>query len=642
MTQLNDAQLAAVTTDAPRVLLSAVPGSGKTQTLAERCASLMRERGYSPENILCLTFSRKAAIEMRHRIARLLPGFALQTLMVATFHAFAHWLLRGFGSPRYRPGLSVIDQMERQAMIEDLIRENAYDRLKGLAKRVESLFRREIAAAADDLTAAHGASALTPEEQAAMRLLQQYRHRLASINAIDIDDMVPEAGRLVREQADLASVLRGRFAHVQVDEFQDTSPDQQALLDALNPSSLFVVGDYRQAIYSFRGARPRGFLDFARREFVQVLRLDLNYRSRSEICKHANALAQHATERMEGEIIPDRAGGERVGRVAAVSHDEPTTEAAYVTAAIRRQHESGHRWGDIAVLARTNSALDLTERALLSADIPVLAAQRRARAWDSLEVRWLINLLRLFRNPDDSRALEALLRWPTALASASDLADWRLRAHECGTSLGLAILASDTGEGAEVPARQVLREIAAERANATDLSKASELLLALLCCFPEDVRGRLLDAVRLIVEWEAEQTGASVRDLLSWYAGRQIVDALPERTDVDAVRLLTVHGAKGLEWPVVFVLGLDDESMPAKWAGGEPEIIEEERRVLYVAITRARDLCILSYTRKSAPARGPAKVRQPSRFLSELGVESAPAMDRAAALPEEVVDALPF
>ncbi|MBI4869277.1 MAG: ATP-dependent helicase [Candidatus Wallbacteria bacterium] len=634
--ELNSEQAAAVLAGDKRILLSAVPGSGKTRTLTERVAHLL-EHGYRPAAICAITFTRKAAIEMRTRIAARLPEMALGGLTVSTFHALCHRLLQEFGAPRYRKGLSVIDQIERDAMFDELLEQNAYVDAKGhcKVKGLRALICRWFEPRKPKSTAATPVP--TVEERIAAGLVHQYRHRLACLNAIDLDDLISTMVEILKTQPAVGAMLRGRWAHVLVDEFQDTDAQQQELVDLLNPEHMFAVGDFRQAIYNFRGANPSGFLAFARRPKTRVLHLQANYRSVPAICEAANNLASCASERMDGEIAPARASDMGLAVTIDVSMS-PFEEADLVGNQIARLLNNGRKPSEIAVLARTHSALERIDAELLGRGIPTLAAQRRARAWDQPEARWLVNLLRVYSNPADDRALEAILRWPSSMASAADLAAWRLVAHQLQKPLALAILSSEQPH----PVVDVLRGIAGEREAGPEAPQASILLGVLLAYFPPDVAARMLPALDLVGAWESDAERSTARALLAWYAGRQVADVLPEKPDVDAVQLLTVHGAKGLEWPVVFVLGLDDDSMPAKWAGQEPEAIEEERRVLYVAMTRARDALYLHRTLESAPAKGPVKQRTPSRFLAEMGlsVETTPSATRPIQPADE--KGLPF
>jgi DNA helicase-2/ATP-dependent DNA helicase PcrA len=611
---LNEQQQRAVASRSPRILVSAVPGSGKTATLAARGRALIVEDGVAPERILMLTFTRKAAAEMRRRVRALVPDRDLSGLRVSTFHALCHTIIEEsradftdrFGAPVYRPGITVIGEDEREELLEQIIQELNASKTVGIKAEV----RRVLAGGKPDETQAKGRDAAS--------VVARYRLRLQATNAIDVDALIPTVAEIWFTRPGVVERYRRRWQHVLVDEFQDTDARQQELLDVLDPASLFAVGDIDQAIYSFRGANPAGFLAFGRRPDVEHIPLGRNYRSLPGICRVASSLISHNRDRFATDIEPARPGSSSDPVAAVRRNASPQAEAAVIAEEIRLAGAPEK----FAVLARTNAALEFVERELLAAGVPVVNPARRAKAWQTPAARWLINLLRVYAHPADDRALLALLRWPVVLATPTEMATWAVEQHRTKAPLASTILAA----AGEHQVAAALRSIAALRpTEGEEESRVAPSVLTrlLLRLFPMEVAAEVQHATGILERWETDEEDPTVAALLSWYGTRQIVDDLPDARIEPAVTVATIHGAKGLEWERVYFVGLEEGTCPSTWAAKTDEQLAEERNIAYVGVTRARDRLDLSWCHSRA-SYGKAKEQTPSRFLEEMEEWSPP------------------
>ena len=611
MFAFNSQQQHAIDSDSHRILVSAVPGSGKTATLIGRVVRLL-EDGVPPHSIVLITFTRKAAQEMKKRLRERLPDRTLSELIVSTFHALTHRiieecredLLDRFGVPVYRKGISIIGEDEREEMIDQIVLELGVGKTSGIKGAVRlALAGKEV----DELTA---------KGKDAVSVARRYLQLLQATNAIDVDALIPTVAAIWFTIPGVVERYRARWQHVLVDEFQDTDPGQQALLRILAPEYLFVVGDHRQAIYSFRGANPDGFVRYGKDHGVEVISLAENYRSVPDICEAANRLIAHNPLPLDdAAIVPAREHGV-FGATCRVNQNADE-EAAWIADSISALFAAGREPGDIAILARTNAALETVERTLRGAGIPTQNPANRTKEWAAPGVRWLINLLRVYAHPADDRALLAVFRRPGLLIDDSVLATWALERHKLKTELSSVILATSPNHWAA----ELLRAIAGMRQNEdqpeqTPLSP-SFIAMALRSYFPAGIADSMQDAQCVIADWEDDEETPTVEGLLCWYSTRQIIDSLPSKPTIPAVTVATIHGAKGLEWPVVYIVGMEEGTCPATWAAKTPEQMEEERRVAFVGVTRARDFLVLSRCLERM-SYGKVKEQEKSRFLTEM------------------------
>lgn len=585
---LDTYQRAAVESEIPRILVRAGAGSGKTRTLVARCERLITS-GWHPAEILALTFTRKAAAEMRERLVVAL-GSGARRLTVSTFHSWCASVLREFADRvPIDPAFTIRDEGDK----DDLLKHVAIELGKTGKKP------GEVGAWASKPLHPSTRKRLTSDPQ----VMGRYRQLLREASALDFDMLEGELLRVLRSHVDVRDALVSRWFHVLVDEYQDTSGDQQAILDALAPHNLFVVGDLSQSIYRFRGAEPQGFVEFGERAGVRVLDLPINYRSVLDVVRMANACAARmavpGVEMGCGRGSDAPAQGPGAGVLAAPDRDALFAEIVRDLGVVAGEY----LFKRCAILSPTWDLLERLSPALEAAHIPHRVARRRLDVWETEEARWAINLLRLAVNPWDDLALRAAL---AAFRPRVSSAGWAMARGQalrdgCPTS---TVLYDD-------PSCAVLRACPLRWPDGVDRADAAiqvmlPMLSAELASLHLHTRVTGLEALAAASStWCQTSTDPSVQALLTWYAERRMTD--PEvAEDTNEVTLTTIHGAKGLEWPCVWVLGCEAGRLPRD--PSTLEDLEESRRLFYVALTRARDrlrLCV-------------ARHREPSPFVREV------------------------
>jgi DNA helicase-2/ATP-dependent DNA helicase PcrA len=677
---LNDAQRAAVVHHGGPLLIVAGAGSGKTRVLTHRIAYLLGERGAQPGEILAITFTNKAAGEMRERVEALV-GNRSRAMWVMTFHSACVRILRreakrlGFPS-----GFSIYDQADSQRLMALVCRELDLDPKRypprGFSAQVSNLKNELI----DYETFKSQAS--THLEKTLAEAYETYQARLQQAGALDFDDLIMTTVNLLQAFPDVAEHYRRRFRHVLVDEYQDTNHAQYVLVrelvgqqgdvDDLTPAELCVVGDADQSIYAFRGATIRNILEFERDyPDASVILLEQNYRSTQTILSAANAVIERNADRKPKRLWSDQGNGPKVtGYVADNEHDE----AAFVAQEIDRLHDDEDvRPGDVAVFYRTNAQSRVFEEVFIRVGLPYKVVGG-VRFYERKEIRDLLAYLRVLANPEDTVSLRRILNVPKrgigdraeacveALAGRERISFWQaLRRAEEAPAIAtrslnqikdFVALLDELGEqvATSTPAELVeailtksgylaelessrdpqdetrienLREMesvaaefeerlaagifaadTADTAEATDATDAAET--------PErPAEGRLVEFLEQV---------ALVADADQIPGGDNGVVPPGERSaesNDGVVTLMTLHTAKGLEFPVVFLTGMEDGVFPHLRSLGDPKQLEEERRLAYVGITRARQrLYVSRATMRSswgAPSYNPA-----SRFLTEI------------------------
>jgi len=628
---LNPAQRAAVEHPEGPLLVVAGAGSGKTRVLTARIARLL-ERGVRPDRILAFTFTNRAAREMRERVERV-AGEAAAALWMGTFHGTAVRILRRDGAVLgIAPGFVIYDREDQEDVLGDVLA-----RVQGAAEPgALSTARGRISDAKNAL--------VSPEEMARLafsasakrvaEVYALYQAALRANGALDFDDLIAECVRLFREHPDIARRYGERFEHVLVDEYQDTNHAQFRLVESLARvhRNLFAVGDDDQSIYGWRGADRSNLLEFDRAfPGAAVVRLEQNYRSTGNILKAANAVVAHNRKRQEKRLWCEREDGRPIRFVLAADEAE---EARRIRQFLAGRVHAGGRLDQCAVLYRTNAQSRALETELRLGLMPyqivggVAFYQRR-------EVKDLIAYLRLVANPADGVSFWRV--WNTPRRGLGDAL--RARVEACMAARGLAPLAAlrhlhAAGELAKAAARgagdfvALVDELAASARSEGPEAGPDWLLRVLL------ERTEYLGA--LAGEEQAEERRANVEELAAAAAafaatrGGTLTDFLAEAalvTDVDRleegtdhVLLLTAHNAKGLEFPVVIVAGLEEGLFPHGVSSANEEGLEEERRLFYVALTRAADEVLLTaaaYRRRFDGLRG----GQVSRFVGEIPEE---------------------
>ncbi|MGK0357903.1 MAG: DNA helicase-2/ATP-dependent DNA helicase PcrA [Bradymonadia bacterium] len=619
------------------MLLLAGAGSGKTRVVTHRIARLLDE-GETPSSILAVTFTNKAAKEMKDRVLELLEVDSVPGMTVCTFHSLGARLLRWHAAVLGRTRDFVIyddkDSISAlKAVVEQLgVEKGAAPLVKAARKAIDQAKNEGLPASAMELpvefTFFEGVQ-IDPAELGA-----KYDASLAQSNAFDFGDLVRCAADLLVNEAAIGAHYRSRWNWVLVDEFQDTNAAQYRLLQALAPppSNLFVVGDDDQSIYGWRGAEVENILGFDKvYPTAQVLRLEQNYRSEGNILDAANAVIGHNTRRLGKSLWTDRPAGAGIEILTAT---DGRTEARMVANRIMALRAEGIRPGEIAVLYRANHlSLDL-EQALQLRGVPHVIVRGRS-FYERAEVRDAMAYLRLLVNPQDDVAFRRAVNTPSRGVGDVSVRRVSEEADRTGRSLLEAVpdaLPNIRGKAkagltdfcALIGAvRQIENPLTAARTVLTDAGVVMGLV-----GLSEDDRDRQENILRLLDALGDHLDGVDPEASLSSFVEQvKLISALDvAELEGGAVSLLTTHASKGLEWRAVFVVGLEEEGFPSQRAVDEGRV-EEERRLFYVAVTRARERLVLSHAERRRLFGGQATWRRPSRFLGELPVG---ALDRPA------------
>jgi DNA helicase II / ATP-dependent DNA helicase PcrA len=629
---LNPVQSDAVTHDEGPLLVVAGAGSGKTRVLTHRIAHLIRDRGVSPFEILAITFTNKAADEMKTRVEALV-GPVAQKMWVSTFHSACVRILRRdadkLGFPRQ---FTIYDQADAVRLTGYVIRDLGLDTKRFPPRSIHAAIS---AAKNDGLDAeAYAARAGNLFERKIADIFTEYQSRLLRAGSMDFDDLLGQALRLLRERPDVLEHYQRRFRHILVDEYQDTNRVQNdlVLLLAADHRNVAVVGDQDQSIYAFRGADMQNIVDFETAfPDTTVVLLEQNYRSTQTILDAANAVISHNVSRKPKELWTDRGAGDPIVRYHA---DDEVDEAQWITREIARLHDRDEvtgpaggslQWGDVAVFYRTNAQSRVLEEQLMRADIPYKVVGG-TRFYDRREIKDAIAYLRAVVNPADEVSLKRVVNEPKR--GVGDTSIGRLDAW--ATAHGLSFMdalrrADDAGVSGKA-----LRGI---EAFLTVLDDVADLALGSPGPLLEQLleRSGYLDQLEADRSIEAEGRLENLAELVGAASDAETVDEFLEQislvTDTDdldddstSVVLMTLHSAKGLEFPVVFVMGLEDGVFPHLRSLTDPDQLEEERRLAYVGITRARRRLYLTHA-WSRTLFGGTQYNPPSRFLDEIPTE---------------------
>jgi DNA helicase-2/ATP-dependent DNA helicase PcrA len=628
---LNPPQLEAVMHTHGPLLVLAGAGSGKTRVITYRIARLIRD-GIAPENILAVTFTNKAASEMRERVGHLTSRRGKKGLTVSTFHALGHRLLRECGQAAgLMPQFSIYDQGEQLGTIKRIFRDIKIDDRNFDAKRILSMISKY----KNNGVAPEDAPIIEEDDYTLMakEVYGRYQEQLRREQAVDFDDLLVRPARLLTEREELRDYYRRRFQFILVDEYQDTNPIQFTLLTALCPpgGNLCVVGDDDQAIYGFRGAEVDHILNFAHRyPGAKEIALEQNYRSTGNILAAANAVISKNTKRKAKALWTSFGTGDVV-EARGLADDE--AEARFVAQQILSAASRGHKHEDIAVLYRSNIQSRAIEEQLRFEQIPYRVVGGM-EYFERKEVKDAISYLRVVANPDDELSLRRIINYPAR--GVGEVAFTKLQAAANGSLYNtLAAPPADLKTGVREALRTLHGHLEAARATlssaptgaelgamATALLEAMGLRQAIYDEFENlSIAARKIENIEHLcrsleqfAEIEPEQT-------LEKFLGQLALEAPEEKekADTGGVTLITIHAAKGLEWPWVFLVGMEEELLPHKRTiedvNGD---LSEERRLCYVGITRARERLWLTHA-KSRKKYGTIVPRTPSRFLDELG-----------------------
>jgi DNA helicase-2/ATP-dependent DNA helicase PcrA len=631
--QLNPAQRDAVLHGDGPLLMLAGAGSGKTRALTTRIARLIADRGVAPERILAVTFTNKAAGEMRDRIGRYL-GKAPTGMWMGTFHSIGARIVRQAAHQLKRtPSFTIYDEDEQLSVIKRLM-EHHRIAPKQIAPRA---IRAAISDAKNALVGVDEYSRLArdPFAQAVALVYNDLESALRTANAVDFDDLLVLPVRLLESHEKVLAKWQERFDHVLVDEYQDTNRAQYRFVKLLAAKhrNVCVVGDDDQSIYGWRGADIRNILDFTK-DFpdAAVVRLEENYRSVPPILELANVVISENTSRMGKTLRPTRTGGERVTLVRSLDERD---EAEWVMQDVLTRRARGAALRDVAILYRTNAQSRALEETCRRHSVPYRLIGS-VRFYDRREIRDLMSYLRLIANPADDEAFRRAVGVPRRGVGDTTVELLAERARVHGISLfaaasNAAILA-ELRSAAQAPLTSFVQLIEKYRADVRDYA-VDELLKELVIeinyaehvrAEGEEVARERLDNIRELINGAAEtveeeggEVGTSPLDaFLQRAALIADVDAL-KAADADAVTLMTMHNAKGLEFPIVFITGLEDGLFPLARAYEDPPMLEEERRLFYVGITRAQQTLALTYAEERRRA-GETTRSRPSSFLSSI------------------------
>jgi DNA helicase-2/ATP-dependent DNA helicase PcrA len=631
LSSLNPAQrLAVETTDGPLLVLAGA-GSGKTRVLTFRIAHLVIDKGVSPAEILAITFTNKAAAEMRERLGKLIGG-NVRGMWVLTFHAMCVRMLRldadklGFTS-----NFTIYDADDSKRLLKEVMRELGYDDKRYPVAAIAG----RISAAKNELVGASAfeAKAFTPLDKAAAKIFARYQSRLLEANSMDFDDLLVNAHKLLSENPDILAAYQDRFRYLSVDEYQDTNHAQYQITNLLAAATrnLMVVGDDDQSIYSWRGADIRNILEFEH-DYPEatVVKLEENYRSTARILAAANAVVANNEKRKPKSLFTTNAEGEKIS--AYLASDE-RDEARFIAGEIERVGRADDRpYRDFAVFYRTNAQSRTLEDALLRAGVPYKIVGG-TRFFDRAEIRDVMGYLKAVVNPADEIALKRIINTPKRGIGDTTVDKIEFTARERGIGFEAALRAAVAEDWLDSRARTKLfgfAELLDElrgfegdlRAVVEMIVTRSGLIEALEAERTDEAQGRA-DNIRefftVVSEFDAGHEEPSLPAFMEWLALRTDLDTVDEGSD-DFVTLMTVHTAKGLEYPVVFVSGLEESIFPHANSLYDGAGVEEERRLAYVAITRARELLYLTHAH-SRSIFGNTQHNPASRFLGEIPSE---------------------
>lgn len=650
---LNDRQCEAVKHTEGPLLITAGAGSGKTKVLTCRIAHLL-ELGVAPYRILAITFTNKAAKEMKERVTNLV-GAQADSIWLSTFHSFCAKLLRfeidGFHG--YTRNFTIYDSSDQLVLVKDCLKKLNLDDKQFTPRSVLGT----ISSAKNVLMDAKAFAAKASDfyEQKVADVYAMYQEKLRENNAVDFDDLLFLAVRLLQENEEVREKYQSRFQYILVDEYQDTNHAQYALTKILAARwrNICVVGDADQSIYAWRGADIRNIIDFTR-DYPDAasIKLEQNYRSTKTILHAANAVIDNNESRPKKTLWTENPTGNKIIHYQAqTEHDE----ADYIAGVIYNRHEISHEpYGDMAILFRTNAQSRVLEEKLMRYAIPYTMVGG-TKFYDRKEIKDVLAYLRLLYNPEDSLSLTRIINVPKRNIGATTMEHVAAYAEAQGISLFEALSSTD-----EIPvtkrAKASLENFAAMIFDLLNDIEGKDVLSLIETVIKQTGYGDMLDK-----EAEHDPQGESRKENVGEFlsVAKDYMDSNPEGnlqdflenvalvSDVDdfersdsKVTLMTLHAAKGLEFPVVFLTGLDEGLFPHSRTLMDPAQVEEERRLAYVGITRAeRQLYVTNAVTRTMYGRISAYM--PSRFLAEIPPQFMEDYHRKSAMPQSRTTAVP-
>ncbi|MDH4126133.1 MAG: DNA helicase II [Gammaproteobacteria bacterium] len=625
---LNDAQRQAVTAAAAPTLVVAGAGSGKTRVLVHRAAWLIDVEGVSPQGLLAVTFTNKAAAEMRSRIEALL-NIPVNQLWIGTFHGLAHRLLRRHWREANLPqNFQIIDSDDQLRLIKRLLKNLEIDDSRWEPRDIQYFINGQ---KDEGLRPRHLNDEGDPNRRQMIALYQGYEEVCERGGLVDFAELLLRAHELWRDNEELLAYYQRRFSHLLVDEFQDTNAIQYAWLRLLAGKTgiPFVVGDDDQSIYRWRGARVEHIHRF-QKDFpgTSVVKLEQNYRSTATILHAANSVIENNSSRLGKKLWTDGADGEPIRVYAAYNERD---ESDFIIGRLRDWIEQGNLRADAAVLYRSNAQSRVLEEGLINAGIPY-RVYGGLRFFERTEIKDALAYLRLISNRNDDSSFERVLNKPTRGIGARSAQMIRsyARANACSLWRAAGALASDECGGRtanSVHAFLLLIEALARDTNGLDLAATIDHVIhasGLVEFFKKDKGEKSETRIENLLELISaggsfEPDPAAEMSTLDEFLSHAALEAGEGQADAwdDCVQLMTMHSAKGLEFPLVFLSGMEDGLFPHQRSISDPKGLEEERRLCYVGITRAMRTLYISYAEQRR-LHGMESFSQPSRFVAEI------------------------
>lgn len=651
---LNEAQRAAVEyIDGPSLVIAGA-GSGKTRVLTYKIAYLLSQ-GMKPWSIMALTFTNKAAREMKERIGKLVGNDLAQHLYMGTFHSIFSRILRAEAEHiGFNNNFTIYDESDSRSLIKAIVKEMGLDDKKYKPAAVHA----KISMAKNNLMSAAAyesdAAIFEQNKRAQMpevgKIFVAYVQRCKQANAMDFDDLLTLTYQLFREHEDIRHKYAARFDYVLVDEYQDTNHVQMSIVMQLcqEKQRVCAVGDDSQSIYSFRGANIDNILNYQRQfQGMRLFKLEQNYRSTQTIVEAANSLIKHNRNQIPKDVFSENAKGEKIQYKPAYSDKE---EAAIVAKDVKRiRREDGCQYSDFAILYRTNAQSRSFEEEFRKQGIPY-RIYGGLSFYQRKEIKDIIAYFRLVANPDDEEAIKRIINYPARGIGATTVLKIADCAHQNQVSFWEVIgaperygLAVNKGTMNKLETFRLLISSFIERAQTTDVYELGDAIIKESGISQDIMSGKDADDLARQENLEEFLSGMSafveerreegrfdelfLQDYLQDVALLTDADSDGDK-DEPRVSLMTVHAAKGLEFPTVFVVGLEENIFPSPLSAASLRELEEERRLLYVAITRAEKHCILTNA-KNRWRYGKMEFDNPSRFIDEIDGKLIDCQDEA-------------
>lgn len=651
---LNEAQRAAVEyIDGPSLVIAGA-GSGKTRVLTYKIAYLLSQ-GMKPWSIMALTFTNKAAREMKERIGKLVGNDLAQHLYMGTFHSIFSRILRAEAEHiGFNNNFTIYDESDSRSLIKAIVKEMGLDDKKykpaAVHAKISMAKNNLMSAAAYDSDAAIFEQNKRAQMPEVGKIFVAYVQRCKQANAMDFDDLLTLTYQLFREHEDIRHKYAARFDYVLVDEYQDTNHVQMSIVMQLcqEKQRVCAVGDDSQSIYSFRGANIDNILNYQRQfQGTRLFKLEQNYRSTQTIVEAANSLIKHNRNQIPKDVFSENAKGEKIQYKPAYSDKE---EAAIVAKDVKRiRREDGCQYSDFAILYRTNAQSRSFEEEFRKQGIPY-RIYGGLSFYQRKEIKDIIAYFRLVANPDDEEAIKRIINYPARGIGAATVLKIADCAHQNQVSFWEVIgaperygLAVTKGTMNKLETFRLLISSFIERAQTTDVYELGDAIIKESGISQDIMSGKDADDLARQENLEEFLSGMSafveerreegrfdelfLQDYLQDVALLTDADSDGDK-DEPRVSLMTVHAAKGLEFPTVFVVGLEENIFPSPLSAASLRELEEERRLLYVAITRAEKHCILTNA-KNRWRYGKMEFDNPSRFIDEIDGKLIDSQDEA-------------